>query len=155
MVRLAVERVGPDFCGGWGLLRGGERFLISTSLSIFLSTWWVCGGWGLLRGGELFLISTSLSIFLSTWWVWLCLTFRPVRLRLLRPTRFCWLLRSLKDRRSLISHFLLLYGSSNRGSCQEPIGAFCNSWLELSSKILTLKVPITTIVVCFVFCLWF
>ena len=79
MVRLAVEKVGPEFCGGCGLL----------------------------RGGELFLISISLSLFLSIWWVWLCLTFRPVRLHLLRPRRFCWLLRSLKDRRSLISHFLM------------------------------------------------
>ena len=79
-----------------------------------------CGRWGLLRGGELFRISTSLSIVFITGCVWLCLTFRPVRLRLLRPGRFS---RSLKDRRSQISHFLLLllYISSSQGSCQEPL----------------------------------
>ena len=32
-----------------------------------------CGRWGLLRGGELFLISTFLSILLFTWWEWKCL----------------------------------------------------------------------------------
>ena len=40
----------------------------------------------------------------------------------MRPRWFSWLLRSLKDRRRRISHFLLLlYGSSNKGSCQEPL----------------------------------
>ena len=91
---LAVERVGPEFCGRWGLL----------------------------REGELLLIPATLRILFSIWWIWLCLTFRPERLQLLRPRRFSWLLRSLKSRRSRVSYFLLLlHCSSNWGSFQEPL----------------------------------
>ena len=113
----------------------------------------LCGRWGLLRGGELLLIPATLRILFSVWWIWLCLAFRPERLRLLRPRRFSWLLGSLKSRRSRVRHFLLLlHWSSNWWSCQEPlllglkialgnflnllpnrvlefIGAFRSSWL--------------------------
>ena len=45
---LAVERVGPEFCGRWGLLRGGELLLIPASLPILFSVWWIyegCSKW--------------------------------------------------------------------------------------------------------------
>ena len=81
-----------------------------------------CGRWGLLRGGELFLIPASLCILFPIWWIWLCLDFRPERLLLLRPRKFSRLLWSFKSRRSQVGHFLLLlHCRSNWGSCQEPL----------------------------------
>ena len=54
----------------------------------------------MLRGRELLQISTTLSIIPFYLMSMTVSDFRPVQLRLLRPRRFSWLLRFLKDRRS-------------------------------------------------------
>ena len=82
----------------------------------------LCGRRGLFRGGEMSRVTTLLSIVLSsTGRKRLGLSFRPVRLWLVRSRWLIRLSRSFKQPRNRIRWFLLLYLGIGWGRCQKSL----------------------------------